>query len=358
MRSYPLFHRIIAILNLLWVLGTFLSYLAPWVNPASFWPIAFFGLAHPVFFLGNLLFLLYWILFRKRFFFVPLLTLLLGFYQHKAFFNISLGSEPIENASEPIKVMSFNVRLFGLYEWGTNKETRDATFRFLRAEQPDIAGFQEFFYSSEEGYFDTRDPMLDFLDADEFHDAYAHQAGKKHYFGIATFSRYPILDRGQVQLPKKQQNICIYTDLLMEGDTIRVYNGHLASIRTRGESFDTYSGARSILSKLKRAFIARGEQVDLLVKHIQDCPHPVVLLCDLNDTPGSYAYHRLSSVLEDSFKKSGNGMGRTYNGDMPSFRIDHIFHSSEFHSFDHEVTPEELSDHYPVQSKLQLRKEE
>ena len=42
-----------------------LSYLAPYINPSLFWPVAFFGLFHPVFLFLNILFLIYWIIQRK-----------------------------------------------------------------------------------------------------------------------------------------------------------------------------------------------------------------------------------------------------------------------------------------------------
>ena len=37
--------------------------------------------------------------------------------------------------------------------------------------------------------------------------------------------------------------------------------------------------------------------------------YPVILCTDLNDTPFSYAYHQVSSNLNDAFKESGFGLG-------------------------------------------------
>lgn len=348
------FHKLIFYLNLLLVLGTIGCYLAPWISPVSFWPIAFLGLGYPVLMSANLLFVLYWILFRKRLFWISLVLLLIGIPFHDDHFRIGSGNEEIEKGSEPFRIMSFNVRLFGLYEWGSNKDTRDRIFRFLEAEDPELICFQEFFYSSEPGYFDTRDTMQSFLKAEHYHDAYAHQAGNKHFFGIASFSEGPILERGQVEFPNGHQNICIYSDILLRGDTVRVYNAHFASIRSRGSGLDSVAGWSRILRKLKRGFIQRAGQVERVVEHVQASPHPVILCTDLNDTPSSYAYQQLASVLEDSFIESGSGLGRTYIGKLPSFRIDYIFHSEEIHSFDFETLPEELSDHRPIQCRMQL----
>lgn len=352
------FHKILLWLNLLFGLGTLACYLAPFTSPKTFWPIAFAGLAYPIWTIGNLLFCLYWILFKKRLFLISLGLLLIGIPYHNDFFRIDVSSGAMEGAKHPLKVMSFNVRLFGLYEWGSNKDTRDRILNFLEAEQPDIACFQEYFYSKEDGYFDTKGPLTERLKAANCHQAFAHAGGDKHFFGIATFSSRPIVERGRIEFPKGQKNICIYSDLEVQGDTIRVYNAHLGSIRTRGDKLNSFEGWRSIIGKLKHAFIRRAEQSERIVAHMKDCPHPIILCSDLNDTPNSYAYQRFASFLKDSFKMSGSGLGRTYRGHMPSFRIDYIFHSKEIHSFEHEVIQEKLSDHRPIQCKIQLKKEE
>ncbi|MFB6258404.1 MAG: endonuclease/exonuclease/phosphatase family protein [Flavobacteriales bacterium] len=356
MARLSLFHKILLGLNFLFILGLGCSYLAPYISPADFWPLAFAGLGYPLLVIGNLLFVLYWILFKKRIFWISLIVLILGYPYHRDFFRIDLGSGPIEEGSPPLQVMSFNVRLFGFYKWNSNKARRDKILRFLQAEQPDIACFQEYFFSREKGFFDTRGPILERLNTEAHHQAFAHKAGDKHLFGIATFSSKPIVHKGRVAFPQGQKNICIYSDILLKGDTVRVYNAHLGSIRTRGDDLNSIKGWRSILGKLRGAFVRRAEQVDRIVEHMKNAPHPIILCGDLNDTPNSYAFHRFDAFLQDSFSKSGSGMGRTYIGELPSFRIDHIFHSKKLHSFGYEVMPEELSDHRPVQCKIQLKK--
>lgn len=358
MKRLSLFHKTLLITNFLVAALLLAAYGAPFISPASFWPIAFAGLGYPVWIGVNLLFVLYWILFKKRWFWLSLGVLLVGFPYHLDFFRIDLSSGPQDDAGKPLKVMSFNVRLFGLYRWGANKETRDRILRFLENERPDIACFQEYFFSKEDGYFDTRAPLKESLGTGHHHQAFAHSASDEHFFGIATFSKNPILNRGRIPFPEGQKNICIYSDLLVEEDTIRVYNAHLGSIRTRGEKLNSLKGWLSILGKLKRAFIRRAEQTDRIMAHMKGSPHPIVLCVDMNDTPISYAYERFDAFLKDSFSQSGSGLGRTYRGELPSFRIDHIFHSEELHSFDHEVIDKKLSDHRPVQCKIQLKGEE
>ncbi len=349
-----LFHRTFLILNLLLVLITFSAFLAPYISPANFWPLAFMGLSYPLLILGNFLFVLYWILFKRRLFFISLAILIIAYPYHRDLFRIDLTGSDRQKGERSLQVMSFNVRLFGLYEWGTNKKTRDRIIRFLQAEQPDLLCIQEYFYSKEKDYFDTRAPLKKALEADQVHQEFAHEASSKHYFGIATYSKRPIVGKGKVEFPKGQKNICIYSDIAFSEDTVRVYNAHLGSIRTRGDKLNSFKGWRSIVGKLKRAFVRRAEQVDRVVTHMKRSPHPIILCGDLNDTPISYAYNRFDAFLQDSFTESGSGFGITYRGEMPSFRIDYIFHSEDLRSFDHEVIPEELSDHRPIQCKVQV----
>ena len=68
----------------------------------------------------------------------------------------------------------------------------------------------------------------------------------------------------------------------------------------------------------------------------------------MNDTPMSYAYHLLDQDLVDAFEESGRGLGHTYIGDFPSFRIDHIMHSPTLEASGFRTLPDELSDHRPI----------
>lgn len=54
----------------------------------------------------------------------------------------------------------------------------------------------------------------------------------------------------------------------------------------------------------------------------------------------------------DAFVGSGKGIGRTYIGKLPSFRIDYIFHSKDFESLNFQTLELRLSDHLPVSCEL------
>ena len=65
--KFRFFSKIVLIVNVIAALLLLISYLAPFIDPNTFWPVAFFGLAYPVFLLLNIVFILYWLIRSPRF---------------------------------------------------------------------------------------------------------------------------------------------------------------------------------------------------------------------------------------------------------------------------------------------------
>ena len=108
-----------------------------------------------------------------------------------------------------------------------------------------------------------------------------------------------------------------------------------------------------MLWKLKKAFVLRAGQVDILADHLASCRYPVILCGDFNDTPSSYTYRRLTKKLNDTYIEQGKGLfGATYGGRLPSFRIDYILHTGTFRADDYYKYPVDLSDHFPITATL------
>lgn len=347
-----------------------ISYFAPYANPKSFWLISFFGLAYPYLLLMNLLFLAWWIIRWKRLYWLSLLTLLIGWSNMKNLFHFGSEKESkIESKTGGIKVLSYNVRNFDLYNWSNNKETRNKIFSFLKKESAGIVCLQEFF-QGDSGYFETLDSVIHVTQSIDNHVKYTLSRRKKDHWGIATFSKYPIIFKGKVPFKYKSNNICIFSDLKIGNDTIRVYNMHLQSIsfgysdykfiEALKENNDTLDvddieiASKNILRRIKRAFIKRATQTAKILAHINACKYPVIICGDFNDTPFSFTYHEFAEKYRDSFMESGSGIGDTYIGNMPSYRIDYIFHSPQFISSNFEIHREELSDHYAISCGLTL----
>jgi endonuclease/exonuclease/phosphatase (EEP) superfamily protein YafD len=168
-----------------------------------------------------------------------------------------------------------------------------------------------------------------------------------------------IVGKGEIKFPNTF-NVCIYTDLKIGNDTVRIYNNHLQSIKFLKEDYvliDTIRlqynerqvlGLQKILVRVRDAFRTRAQQVDDVSAQIRRSPHPVIVCGDFNDSPVSYSYKTMRNKLKDAFIESGNGIGYTYRGKFPSYRIDYILYDPLFRSYEYESPKLELSDHYPV----------
>ena len=240
--------KVVLVLNYLAVFCLLLSYLAPYIDPNSFWPIAFFGLFYPFFFCVNLLFILFWVFMRKKYLWLSFLAIAIGY---SFFFRfISLNGNDDEFAAEnrrSITVLSYNVRLFDRYNWinNQNEVTRLKVIDSIKTIDPGILCIQEFFNSDSDN-----PPSLIALNTkqalENVHAEYTVSNGPYHW-GIATFSKYPIIEEGIVGFESKSNNICIYSDIDLGGDTLRVYNAHLGSILF---DYDDYELIKSVFRKI------------------------------------------------------------------------------------------------------------
>ena len=361
-------HRPLWWLNVVVVVALLLCYLSIHVSPVTFWPLAFLGMAYPYLLLLNVLFIGWWFLFRRKRMLPSVLVVLLGWSHVGEYVQLFGRSAGPDGAGDGVKVMSYNVRLFDLYNWSHNKVTRDSIFTLLHREDADVLCLQEFFQSNDARFFPTRSSLLKDFRYKQAHEHYTHEARYDQHFGIATFSTFPIVKKGFIDFPGTTNNVCIWSDIALTSDTIRVYNAHLASYHFGDEDYkflqdldtDTHTdslklGGERILKRLRRGFRLRAGEVEKIAEHMRNSPHPVLYCGDMNDVPMSYGYAALRSVLEDAFVESGTGLGGTYIGNLPSLRIDHILHGPELEAWDFRTLPNELSDHRAISSTIGLR---
>jgi endonuclease/exonuclease/phosphatase family metal-dependent hydrolase len=367
MKGRSILKNILYFLNILAVIGLLASYLSGYISPDKFWPLAFFGLAYPVFLVINILFVFFWLITWKRFIFVPLITIVLGYNNLMAIYPVRVF-RPSAEVGTKIKIVSFNVHsLYGNQKPNTKQETKSKVTEFLASQNADIICIQEF-YAIGEDFSQTLSKFANSIHLSYYSfKNYQEFSNKQKINAIATFSRYPVVNFGCLRLPERS-HYAIFSDILMNGDTIRVYNVHLESIRFGQADYSFYShltepdqeeviqlkeGSKRMLWKLRKAFILRSKQVKILSEHIAACPHPVILSGDFNDSPSSYTYHQLTRQLTDSFIESGHGLFQsTYAGKFPAFRIDYILHSKRFKSTTYRNFEVDLSDHYPITSTL------
>ncbi|MES2139134.1 MAG: endonuclease/exonuclease/phosphatase family protein [Bacteroidota bacterium] len=354
------FNGIAMFFNHIAAIGLLISYFAPYVSPENFWFLAFFGLAYPVFVILNLLFVIYWAGQLKRRMFYSLIILLGGWSHIWEYGQINFNNTP-DKSKKTIKIMSYNVRLFDLYNWSNKAGTRNKMLELISDESPDIMCLQEFSTGdSTSTQFNNLDTLKKIQKAKNSYIEYTSTLRKKNHYGMAIFSVFPVIGNGKIIFDVNSNNVCIYSDIKINKDTVRVYNVHLQSIHLGYDDYkfmddimnnketEELEKSKNILKRIKRAFIKRSIQTELVAEHIAKSPYPVIVCGDFNDPPASYTYHTISNDLEDAFVESGNGFGRTYAGKFPSFRIDYILHSNIYKAYDFRTIREELSDHFPV----------
>lgn len=357
-------NSIILWLNYVAIIGLLASVASKYISPENFWFLAFFGLAFPIILILNFCFVIFWIAqFRIQAIF-SIIAILLSAKTCLGFIQIDYRNSVIEK--KDIKIMSYNSMLFDLYNWSKNTNSRKIILTNIAEENPEILCLQEFYTSEEKGDFNNIEAVKTIITAKNYHVAYTTTMREKDHWGIATFTKYPIVKKGKFEFNTHSNNSCIYTDVLINQDTVRIYNMHLQSIsfskanykfmnEVKDDTTDVKNEmekSKNILRRMKRAFVKRAIQADGIALHIANCRYKVIVCGDFNDTPASYVYHTIRGNLKDAFVESGSGFEQSYAGIFPKFRIDYIFHSKEFKSKQYHHLSETVTDHYPIISYI------
>ena len=339
------------LINLVAVSALGIASISVFLSPEVLWLPALFGLAYPYLMVANLVFIVLWIIIKPKFALLSFVVILAGYSHIGNYFQLS-GKKTQEKG---IRVISYNVKYFmGMSEY-PNKDNADHILNYLRGNNADIICLQEVRLNKRQ-IFDisnTRLPLITHMQL-----AHSSNAG-----GQLTMTRFPILNMGEIRF-KNSGNMIIFTDILLNTDTVRVYNCHLQSYRLRPTEINSIDSLEykanqktreklmEIGGKFKSALVKRAEQAATLREHINHCPYPVIVCGDFNDTPVSFTYRTVRGDLKDSFTESGKGTANTYNGKLPSFRIDYILYSPKYTSYNFEVSYLDDSDHYPVSCDL------
>lgn len=373
-----LFKILFQILNIISAVGLLFTFICQYLPPSFSYIIAFSGLGFGYLLFINLFFVFFWLFIKFSISLLSLSLILLNINNIDKFYQLNETPKP-ESCVNCVKVMSYNVRLFGLYNDNNLTERKlhkQEILDYIESENPDILNIQEFFYDKSGNLnFNTLDTLISILnlkDENYYYTYFPYNRKNEYFYGYATFSKYRIVHTGVVILPDSHTVAATYVDFRYKGDTIRNYNIHLASNYfdpiddqttkqiIENNDFDSTlnSRARIVYQKMKGAILKREHQVKAIKKHIEESPYPVIVCGDLNDPPFSYSYQQISSGLKDSFRTSGKGKGNTYQGPIyPSYRIDHIFHSNSYKSYGHTISDQiKKSDHYPIYCYISLLK--
>lgn len=359
--------KTILLANIFAATAILLSYLAPVINPKTFWPIAFFGIAYLPLLILNCLFVAYWLIRKIRYASISIMAMLIGWTTFTKHFGFN-GNVPQATVAAPdsahIRVMTYNVHFFRAFEQQDTELTiKEETMQLIDGVSPDVVCIQEY-YTRQKGKNNMSTAFREKIEL-PYHFILPTAQNDYESYGLAVFSRYPIVSSGHLPDHEYGVNRIIYVDINRSGKIFRVYNVHLRTFGFQKEDYEFIkrptktieqdaASTRRIGSRLKHAFSARSAQAEALRAHSSACKTPYIIAGDFNDTPLSYAVNQVSRGLQNAFRKKGRGWGVTYNGDFPNFQIDYILASEGFKIHHYQIIKERLSDHYPVWADLQL----
>ena len=345
------FRRTIFLICILNSIALILSLISPYIPIKDNSLVSTFGLFFPFFFIINCFILLLFIFLRQKitWFVVLLLLISLPAFTRIFGFHFQESISPID-----CTVASFNMQFskpIALMP-STDAEYHMSLFSKELSEHDDIdiMAVQEYGDLSRS----ILKTALDFK--------HEHTAVDKT---VSILSKHPILAAGMVDFNSNVANTCMWADVIVGFDTLRIYSYHLESNRHDGNIPKTiHQDTREVKSlsvmvgivKYYNGFSnTRYKQAQLIVEHASQCDYPIILCGDLNDTPQSYLYDYIREHYADAFLQRGWGSGKTIESRVPFLRIDYIFGSGHIGYIDYNTIESPYSDQYMIKSKVKFK---
>ena len=336
--------------NLCTILLLWLCVALTFVSPELIPRVSLLTLGFPIFLAVDLLFVLFWLLFHARLVWVPIVGMLLVGGYVLDYCPLNFGSNHSASDST-LSIVTFNVGCM------TTDEQRDELMRFINVVDADIICLQEF-YPKFIAYHK------------EWFDSTGYQS--LQFNTVAVLSRLPFLsDTIHINYPtRSNHSMACWIDL--GGDSLLIINNHLESNHLSPEERDEYTNAitdpnresiksssRKLMSKLSEAAAYRGAQTDSICAILERyAGHPTIVCGDLNDTPISYTYQRLSRRLTSAYREAGFGPGFTFSRRSFPVHIDHLFFSNHWTCTSCNIDRTVLSsDHYPLIVRLSKKEQ-
>jgi len=334
------------------VVALLFAHLSPHTPPNNLWFMTLFGMAYPLILIINIAFIIYWLFRAKIWLFISLVPIIYGYSHIYKYFQFNPKNEI--KTEKRIKYLDMNVKSF------MEKKSQDklyAFFDYLKEAQPDILVFQEYDVIKKINNKPVTKYILETIKTPMYYSLKKNNRQREQ----AIFSKYPIIKTGEVIFSNNRYvNGVIWADIVCFKDTLRIINVHLQSygisqniqMDKLDEKEYAIEESKNVITRIKNGTQKRVVQMQELLALIKETPYKIILSGDFNDPPMSYSYHQMSNVLKDAFMESGNGLGGTFVGPFPSYRIDYIFHSPEIISNNFERGKNYQSDHRLIECEL------
>jgi len=355
-------------MNILLAIIYLLACLAPYLNPAKWWFISWFGLIFPFLFLLLILSIFFWLFFKPKYALLLLVTLLIGWKSIGVFYAFHISHKfNYEKNADVLRVVTWNVARFIEIRKNNNSGslTRLKMMNLLKQQNADILCLQEFHTASKKDYYDNISYIQKQLNYPYYYFSF-DEDGSKLYYSSIIFSRMPVFDTGIVIYPKPSlPEALLHADVKFNNDTIRIFTSHLQSVQFKKRDYQRIneirnyedsivSNSRTIFSKLKKSVAYRSVQVGIIKQQLKESRYPTIFCGDFNDVPNSYTYFTIRSDMQDAFLQKGSGIGRTFSSLSPTLRIDYILASRQFSIEQFNRVEKNYSDHYMLVTDLKL----
>nr|MBP6687548.1 hypothetical protein [Lacibacter sp.] len=205
-----------------------LLYVLPSLPASVSWIVNLFALLFPFFLILQLVFLVFWLVAKRKLAYIPIITLLLCWQLIGSFFGFHPASKAKQATPSLLRVATWNTHLFNFFE--NNGNLDPGMLQEAKNFKADVLAVQELVFS-----LDTTSPIT--LEKVKKKLGYKYVAAandrtfgvhtnirqrneRYHPFCVAVFSNYPILRWQKVQSIKEYNHTFLWVDLLVESDTI------------------------------------------------------------------------------------------------------------------------------------------
>lgn len=255
------------------------------------------------------------------------------------------GEKQLAKMSHRLKVLTWNTMRMG----GFAKPDKNLVLRYLSEQDADIICLQEVDVYKDPKYL-TLPEVKKTLSA-KYPYSYIDFSvyNRRHQYGTMVWSRYPLVNKQSIRY-ESHGNLSNQCDIVIGGDTLRLFNNHLESYRFTPEDLDDMNHLRA---KWERTTPLRNQQAREVRTMIDGSPYPVIVAGDFNAIPLSFAYRHLSRGLHDAWlETSWFRWGATCTKRGVGIRIDYILSSPELVPAACETPETTGSDHRPVVATL------
>lgn len=254
-----------------------------------------------------------------------------------------------------LKVITYNVKIFNYYQENQSTKSVEKIISYLKKADADVICLQEFYNDKKSIDFCTIRKIAEKYPHFYFSNSFRNRFGAQ--FGIVIFSKYKILNHGEVDFTEKSKNIVSFIDIEKFKNKIRIYNLHLQSMHIDtellSESKINKTSGKNIfytIKKIKSGMKSRALQIEAVLNHASKSNLKSIIAGDFNDLPYTYTYQKVAQNYKNAYVSSGFGFGFTFNGIIPFLRIDNQFYCSGIKSVKANVNKSvKNSDHFPLE---------